>query len=139
MILLDNKRWYKRISTCFWFLLASLPFIVALIQFIGYHLTFNSGISSASDLASYHSNVVGSFDSILLNLVTNWKNFAFPFMFNLFNDLFSYMGLTDNVLMILSGCFSWFVCVYFIELLVDFIIWLPRWFHSLLEKGFDKI
>lgn len=139
MILLDNKRWYKRISTCFWFLLASLPFIVALIQFIGYHLTFNSGITSASDLITYHNDISGSYDNILLKFVNNWRNFIFPFLTTLFDNLFSLLGLTGNVLSIMSGCFSWFVCVYFIELLVDFIIWLPRWFHSILEKGFDKL
>lgn len=136
---MDNKAWYKRISTCFWFLLAMLPFIVALIQFIGYHLTFNSGITSASDLITYHSDVSGSFDNILLIFVNNWKNFCFPFMFDLFNNLFSYMNLSGNALVIMSGCFSWFACVYFIELFVDFIVWLPRFFHGLLERGFKKL
>lgn len=131
---MDNKKWYKRISTCFWFMLAILPFIVTLIQFIGYHFTFNSGISSGSDLADYHSIVSGSYDNILLRFLNNWKNFNISFIYDAFYSVFGQLGFTGNVLNILSGCFGWFVTVYFIEVIVDFVVWLPKLIHSFMER-----
>lgn len=131
---MDNKKWYKRISTCFWFFLAILPFVVAIIQFIGYHLTFNSGISSATDLADYHSIVTGSFDNILLSFLNNWKNYNISFIYDAFYGVFGQLGFSGNNLMILSGCFGWFASVYFIEVIVDFVIWLPRLIHSFMER-----
>lgn len=131
---MDNKKWYKRISTCFWFFLAILPFIVALIQFIGYHLTFNSGISSATDLADYHSIVSGSFDSILFRFLAVWKNYTISFIYDAFNGVFTQIGFSGNVLFNLSALFAWFVSVYFIEVIVDFVVWLPKLIHSFMER-----
>lgn len=131
---MDNKKWYKRISTCFWFFLAILPFIVAIIQFIGYHLTFNSGISSATELADYHSNAAGTFYNILINLLTSWRYFGIGFIYDAFYGLFTQLEFTGYYLMILSGCFGWFVSVYFYEVIVDFVVWLPKLIHSFMER-----
>lgn len=131
---MDNKKWYKRISTLFWFLLAILPFVIPLIQFIGYHLTFNSGISNASDLTSYHDNSIGQFDTILLKFINNWQNFGIPYIRDTFSSLFRHIGFSGNVATILYGSFSWFVSVYFFELMVDFVVWLPRMVHSWMNR-----
>lgn len=131
---MDNKKWYKRISTCFWFFLAILPFIVTLIQFIGFHLTFNSGISSGSDLADYHSIITGSYPNILSSFISYWNSFNISFIYNAFYSVFVQLGYTGNALVIISGCFAWFTTVYFIEIIVDFVVWLPKLIHSFMER-----
>lgn len=131
---MDNKKWYKRISTCFWFFLAILPFVVAIIQFIGYHLTFNSGISTATDLAEYHSIASGSFNNILFTFINNWKIFNVSFIYDAFFGVFGQFGFIGDTRVILSGCFAWFVSAYFYEVIVDFVVWLPRLIHSFMER-----
>ena len=39
---MDNKKWYKKFATIFWWAFTIMPLLVALIYFIGYHLTFTS-------------------------------------------------------------------------------------------------
>lgn len=137
---MDNKRWYKRISTCFWFLLASLPLIVTLIHFIGYHFAFNSGIATSGDLIDYQGANGGNFIILLGLYCDKFSTYCFPFIRTMYVNLFQDLGIPFGPPLSLVGTlFGWFTGVYFIELLVDFMVWLPRWFHSILEKGFDKL
>lgn len=131
---MDNKKWGKRFSTIFWWSLAILPFVIPLIQFIGYHLTFNSGITSASDLASYHDNSIGQFDYFLLKFNNNWKNFSISYIRDMFSALFSQFGFSDNVATILYGSFSWMCTVFFFHVVFDVSVWLFRILHSWLER-----
>ena len=84
---MDNKKWYKRFGTLFWWFFTILPLIIALFYFIGYHLTFNSGISSASDLANYHANTLGMFEYGLGNALDFLNNISLPFLNDTFIDL----------------------------------------------------
>ena len=56
-----KRKWYKNIDVLFWFLVMALVFLIPLIHFIGYHLAFNSGISTATDLSTYQNNVDSSY------------------------------------------------------------------------------
>lgn len=134
---MDNKKWGKRFSTLFWWSLTILPLILALIYFIGYHLTFNSGISSAADLASYHSNSSGLFLEYLSKILED-TNFSFdmfglPFIYDMFYDLFILLGISDEAT-ILTSLFTWMASVQMYHLLFDFVAWLPRLIHSWMDR-----
>ncbi len=61
MILLDNKKWYKRISTCFWFLLATLPFwLVSIISILSVFIHTDSVSFTLNDLNTYKDSFVSN-------------------------------------------------------------------------------
>ena len=139
---MDNKRWYNRFATIFWWSLTILPLIIALIYFIGYHLTFNSGITTAQELITYHASSEGEFghylDIVLIDANSlDFEGMCLPFINNMFHDVF---GLLDiDYFSALSVLFGWMVSVQFYHLIFDFIVWLPQWFHRIMEKGMDKL
>ena len=138
---MDNKKIYKQFGTLFWWTLTLLPLIVVLINFIGYHLTFNSGITSAQELSNYHYDTNGNFIYILEDYMLD-NNFNFSAysmgMFNAFwNDMFNLIGVRNYDY--LNVLFGWMTSVQFYHLLFDFIVWLPRFFHSILDKGVGKV
>ena len=130
---MDNKKWYKRFGTVFWWLFTILPLLVALIQFIGYHLTFNSGISVANDLASYHDLASGNYFDILSNTLVDFDLISMDLFDNTFSDLFNIIGI-DNYLT-LGYLMSFMVSVQIYHLIFDLFAWLPMFFHKLLEKS----
>lgn len=138
---MDNRKWYNRFSTIFWWGLTILPLIVVLIQFIGYHLTFNSGISTAQELVNYHGNSDGNFIYILEDyMLDNQFNFS-AYSMGIFNsfwyDMFYLLGIRNcDYLNILFG---WMTSVQFYHLCFDFVVWLPKFFHIILDKGMSKI
>lgn len=134
---MDNKRWYSRFGTIFWWCLAILPLIITLIYFIGYHLTFNSGITSALELSNYHSNSQGDFLYYLYTILTN-SNITFDmyvpsFIYDMYYNLFDIFGLNGDYY-ILSALFGWMTSVAFYHVVFDFSVWIFNWIHSLFER-----
>lgn len=137
---MDNRKWYNRFASIFWWCLTILPLIIALIYFIGFHLTFNSGMTSAIELSNYHQEFNGNFlnyleDVLMENIM--FGDWCLPFVNTMFFDLFNSLGVVDFDY--LGVLFGWMVSVQFYHLLFDFIVWLPQWFHRIMEKGMDKL
>lgn len=132
---MDNKKWGKRFSTIFWWSFAILPLIVALIQFIGYHLTFNSGITSAAELASYHSNINGDFTYILnyvfIDAEYPFETLQITFIRDMFIDLLENIGVADFKFAYLFG---WMCSVFFYHVIFDVSVWIFRMLHSWLDR-----
>lgn len=136
---MDNKAWYKRISTCFWFLLASMPFWLSILMVIGSYFVHTDGVTAS--INDFHSFIQNSYsrwweffsglnDPYLIDLVPT-------FIRDMFDSLLSYLHVTEHECLAIA--LGWFTWVYFIELLVDFIVWLPRFFHGIMERGFKKL
>lgn len=142
---MDNKKWYKRISTCFWFLLATmmfwLPIIITIFSFFIHNennIEFNE--VSLNGVYEYGLHVLDNF----LNSTFGGDRFelmSLPFIYDMFYNLFELLGFDLEYSYTLWSCvsLSWFVTVYFFELLVDFMVWLPRWCHAMLSKGVGKV
>lgn len=136
---MDNKKWYKRLSTCFWFLLATLPIWVGLIRFIFMWFIHTDSLSDIQDIQTIINlnTISNAFDSS--------KNYFMggspSFIRSMYEQLLITLGFSVySSLPSFLVCFmSWFTWVYFIELMVDFIVWLPKWCHNMLSKGVDKI
>lgn len=140
---MDNKKWYSRFGTIFWWVLTVLPLIVTLVHFIGYHFAFNSGISSATDLMVYQNGLEGDFFYLLSNYCIG-GDFTFyeiqlPFINTMYVSLFGLLDIDSIGLPTLASLLGWMTSVAFYHLLFDFIVWLPRWMHNILEKGVGKI
>lgn len=136
---MDNKKWGKRFSTIFWWTLTILPLIIALIYFIGYHFTFNSGITSATDLASYHVNVNGSYLDYLSEICFNneysfitFDPLCLPFIKDMFSSLFSTLDI--DYYDFFPVLFSWMASVQLYHVMYDVCVWIFRIIHSWLER-----
>ena len=136
---MDNKRWYSRFGTIFWWCLAILPLIVVLIHFIGYHLTFNSGISVASDLAEYHTLNDGDFFHIFSWYLVDNPNLSFyecqlPFINDMYLNLFRVINLDSLARGEISSLFGWMTSVAFYHVIFDFAVWIFNWIHALFDR-----
>lgn len=120
-----KRKWYKNIDVLFWFLVMALVFLIPLIHFIGYHLAFNSGISTSADLTSYQNNVNSSYFYYLQYYCENlFEKISFGFLNTMFSNLWDLIGVTDYQL--LGVVFGYMCSVQFMHLCFDFICWLPK-------------
>lgn len=127
---MDNKKWYKRISTCFWFALATLPILLSLFGYIGQflgHVLVDTGVTIPYN---QYSTYLVEMETYFIQFIPSWLS-------NMFLDLFNLID--DQMSTIFAYLMAWFAWVYMLELMVDFIVWLPRWFHNILDKGVGKI
>ena len=127
---MDNKKWYKRISTCFWFMLATLPILLSLFGYIGQflgHVLIDTGVTIPYN----------QYSTYLVEMQTYFIDFTPIWLKNMFIDLFNLID--DQMYTTFAYLMAWFTWVYMLELMVDFIVWLPRWFHNILDKGVSKI
>ena len=126
---MDNKKWYKKIATIFWWVLTILPVLIALIYFIGYHLTFNSGITEATELASYQSNSIGNYYTYLSNILQNdFNKFTIPSLANTFANLFNLLGITGRGP--LGILFGYMLSIQLYHLLFDCLVFFIHLLHS---------
>lgn len=128
---MDNKKWYKRFGTIFWWVFAVLPLIIALIYFIGYHLTFNSGIDTASELSAYHSMASGNYFTYLDSTCTSISSWTPSILINGFNGLYGAFNITNTTISILS---AWFVFSAIIHLLLDICVFVFHKMHCFIER-----
>lgn len=129
---MDNKKWYKKFATIFWWIITILPLVVALIQFGGYHMTFNSGISTAQELANYHDMTSGNFYQILNGTLTNFDNITMLGLKQTFSGLFNILGVSSyNELGILFG---YMLSVQMYHLLFDMLVFFIHLIHNYTDE-----
>ncbi len=129
---MDNKKWYKKISTCFWFFMATMPIIIPLIQMIVSTFVHLDSISDISDITNYVNS--NNFYSQLSNFRDYMKYLLPDFLFDTFKDLLFHLGIGNIGAQSLGFVCAWFVWAYVIELMVDFVVWLPKLIHSFIER-----
>lgn len=119
----------KNTDTIFWWVLTILPVLIALIYFIGYHLTFNSGINTAQELAEYQTMVDGNFGSYLTSLLQNEFNILSINSLNtMFSNLFNIIGVNDNTT--LGILFGYMLSIQLYHLLFDCLVFFIHLLHS---------
>lgn len=135
---MDNKKWYKKFMTIFWCSLTALPFILILIYFIGYHLTFNSGINTANELATYHSINYGTFDYVVNSVGSDFGSYVPLFMVNTFDGFFSNVFNINNHLN-MANLFAWCLWVQVIHLLFDMLAFFIHLIHDFMDMEKYKL
>lgn len=141
---MDSKRTYKRISTIFWFLLATMLFWLPILMMIcTSFIDFTNNQNFNSFYAADQSFLLNDFLHILGNgfLGDVFETMPLPFIKDMILDLFNIFELDSSfaVYWWISSALAWFITAYFYELIVDFLVWLPRWCHEMLNKGVGKI
>lgn len=114
----------KRLSTVFWWLIASLPL-----------LYFIFDILIRVFFASSDSGSISSLDTCFTNTTNAFTNMVIPYLKNAFNDLFTTLELTNYTF--ISIIFSWFIQAFLFHLIVDFILILPKVCQKFIDKVCD--
>lgn len=131
---MESKK-MKQISAFVWWGIAVVPLLLALIYFCGYHLAFNNGITSASDLTSYHSNGINAFNDFLSGTSDTLAKFTPPMIKTPLNNVFTTLfGSSSTAVTISSNLFAWAVWVQLVHILFDFVCFIPKWIHCIMEK-----
>ena len=136
---MDNKRVYRKVSTIFWFILATMFFwlpVIFIIFSVFLHTENNTSFNNSDiNLYPYLSE---QFQKSLSQMFAGdfLENLPFPFIKEMFVNLFDLFefdfsfSTTDWII----SSLSWFVSVYFFELIVDFVVWLPKLCHEWMQK-----
>ena len=130
---MGNKKWYKRTSTLFWFGLAIMPILITLIQTIGIYIIHWGDSVSYTNISEFFTS--NGFWIYLESNASRFGDFTPSLLRSAYAHLFnSWGGITLDSQMILAYIFGWFTFTYIIHLIVDIMIWLPKLFHSWLER-----
>lgn len=119
----DNKKWYKKLTTIFWWVVATIPIWYALIQMIFKGLSYQQ---------------TGSWSNVddPLFLAKQFSGFVMSDLRSGFENLFGTFGINaSNSRTGMATIFAWFIQAHLIHLVVDFILMLPK----IAQKFIDKV
>ena len=127
---MDNKKWYLRTATIFWFILSTLPLLITLINLIGFYINHyeNLTLTEINTLMNTFN-----FETQFTNQCNYFSNFTPTLLNRTYQELFTNFGVAQNYLYI-GLFFAWFTWVYFIHVVIDIMLWLPKLFHKWLER-----
>lgn len=128
----DNKRLYKKLTTIFWWVIATLPIFMLLGYFLYY--IFNKNYSGGFDLENSIESVYFNFDNLYDD-----SGILFNKLYDTFYSLFQLFGMNDSYTTNMFGsyivyCLSWFILVHILHLIVDIILLLPRICQKFIER-----
>lgn len=125
---MESKKLSKQFSTIFWWVLYALPLIFIFIYFIGYFFIFSQ--TGDSSFATY------LFESAFINVCDFFlTSFNWEFLYNSFLNIYDVLGISYGVVgECVAFFFSWLILMNFLHLFVDFILFIPRAFHNLMER-----
>lgn len=126
---MENKKWYKRSATMFWFLLASLPFWLPVIITIANYLIHTDSLS-LTDIQSLFTD--NTWSNNFNNICNQVGSYTPGVLKNSMNSMIQ--AFDENININLSIALSWFAWTYFLHLLIDVIVWLPKLFHSWIAR-----
>ena len=96
----------------FWFLVYAMPLLILAFS------AFKFGaMTSITDVMS----------SIGLDVISN------NFVFSTLSDIFGLSGIVPMFSADIIHFMSYLVCVWILHVAVDVLLWLPRWFHSIMK------
>ena len=96
----------------FWFLIYALPLLV--LAFMSFKF---GAMTSISDVMS----------NIGLDVISN------NFVFTSLSEIFGSSGIVPMFSADIIHFMSYLVCVWILHIAVDVLLWLPRWFHSIMK------
>lgn len=125
----DNKKWAHRAGVLFWWTLAFLPIIIFVFLMIG-------NVVSSNQTGTF----LMPFDSTQLNVYCVGMNLLVPdALLQAFEHLFQLLGIDSYqaVYNPLVSVLSWFIMIWLLHLVVDFILMLIRVAQKFMDKVCD--
>lgn len=138
---MDNKKWSKKFSTIFWWVLAFLPLFTALISMLGYNFARLNGITSIQEISDYYGDNGFNQFNYFLDLQFNqgqlgtFSNFIPSFLSDFYEDLFSIIiNDADKYFETWWQLFAWATWIFILHVIFDIIVWLPCFLHDLIDR-----
>lgn len=126
---MDSKRMYKKVASIFWLMLATLPFWYTIIYTIAHYLIHTDNLT-LNEIQTLFNNNTYQYNFNLIN--TQLQNYTPQPLSTAMQQLVQ--AFDNNINVDISNAMTWFCWTYFIHLLVDLIVWLPRILHSFIER-----
>ena len=123
------KKYYKKVDITFWFIMMSLPIIIFLIRFVG--LCFSgSHLTTLSDVESLNGSISSSTYSLFSFTCQSFSVFGMSFI----SDIFDSLATSLNIDIAFVYLFTYMASIIFYHLLLDIIVFVPKFFHSFLRR-----
>lgn len=127
---MDNKKWYNRFATIFWWSLAILPLLFIVVTLIGTVANFNTlGGTSATAIT-----LSDTFSTVLANAFTNisfFENLTIPALSDTFSGLANVLSIPNPT--VFGIIFGYMLSVNVYHVIFDVLVWLPHKAHCLME------
>ena len=123
------KKYYKKVDITFWFIMMALPILIFLIRFVG--LCFSgSHLITLSDINTLNSSIsVGSY-SLFSSICEDFSVFGMSFI----SDIFTSLATDLSIDIAFVYLFTYMSSIVFYHLLLDIIVFVPKFFHSFLRR-----
>lgn len=123
------KKFYRKCDIIFWFIMMSLPIIVFLIRFIGL-CSSGSHLTTLSDVESLNGSISSASFTLFRSTCQSFSVFGMYFIRDIFDSL-----ATDLVIdCAFTYLFTYMASIVFYHLLLDIIVFVPKFFHSFLRR-----
>ena len=126
---MKTKKFYRKCDIIFWFIMMSLPIIIFLIRFVG--LCFSgSHLTTLSDVESLNGSISSSTYSLFSFTCQSFSVFGMSFI----SDIFDSLATSLNIDIAFVYLFTYMASIIFYHLLLDIIVFVPKFFHSFLRR-----
>lgn len=123
------KKFYRKCDIVFWFIMMSLPIIIFLIRYVG--LCFSgSHLTTLSDVESLNGSISSGTFTLFRTTCQSFSVFGMSFIRDIFDNL-----ATDLIIdSAFTYLFTYMASIVFYHLLLDIIVFVPKFFHSFLRR-----
>lgn len=125
----NSKKFYKKVDITFWFVIMALPFVVFLIRFIGL-CSSGSHLTALSDINSLNNSISSGTYSLFTSVGQQFSVFGMSFI----SDIFTSLATDLQIDIAFVYYFTYMASIVFYHLLLDIIVFVPKFFHSFLRR-----
>lgn len=123
------KKFYRKCDIIFWFAMMALPIIIFLIRFVG--LCFSgSHLTTLSDINTLNSSISSGSYSLFSSICYDFSKFGMSFL----SDMFTSLATDLQIDIAYVYLFTYMASIVFYHLLLDIIVFVPKFFHSFLRR-----
>ena len=123
------KKYYKKVDITFWFIMMSLPIIIFLIRYLG--LCFSgSHLTSLVDVETLNGTISSSTYTLFSSTCHSFSVFGMSFI----SDIFTSLATDLQIDITFVYLFTYMASIVFYHLLLDIIVFVPKFFHSFLRR-----
>ena len=123
------KKFYRKCDIIFWFAMMALPIIIFLIRFVG--LCFSgSHLTTLADIETLNSSISNGSYSLFSSICEDFSIFGMSFI----SDIFTSLATDLSIDIAFVYLFTYMASIVFYHLLLDIIVFVPKFFHSFLRS-----
>jgi len=127
---MDNKKWYKKFATIFWWTISILPILVIILVMIGAILNIKEQNLNTTDLTTYMNDTIYN-NVFYSNCFTLFENISISYLTTMFSNLANIIGVSHNTIIGIILGYMLSIAVY--HLLFDLLVFFIHLIHEYCE------